>query len=316
MIIPKEVVGTLTFPGIVVHEWAHKIFCRIFGVRVLSVKYWSPSGGEVRHEPIKSPRAAFFISFAPLIVNSLVAILCGIGVAAIKYLTLTGHDIGLLKIANFALWYLGVTIGMNAFPSDTDTKNVAELMEVFKKRGLRVLAKLLHYVFKVLNILRFVWVDFLFGILLVLLPTLVMLAANPGVKMEDNIDKIRTEIREFEQDMRADAAKGQIPPKPGDGSRIVSQWGRIDKNTKEQKPIKNPYGGEYLSFLYATNDESEFVITTDKIPMDVCEKMVSEKFGVLSKDPYAANEDYKCAPGENAVVFTFRFYDDTAKQGK
>ena len=54
MIIPGPIIALLTFPGVIVHEFAHKLFCDIFNVPVYYVNYFKrlvcylvKSGGEV-----------------------------------------------------------------------------------------------------------------------------------------------------------------------------------------------------------------------------------------------------------------------------
>lgn len=37
ILIPGFIVAMLTFPGIIVHEFAHKLFCSLTGTRVLEV---------------------------------------------------------------------------------------------------------------------------------------------------------------------------------------------------------------------------------------------------------------------------------------
>jgi len=45
--IPGPVIAALTFPGVIVHEMAHQLFCRLFRVAVLDVCYFrfgNPAG--------------------------------------------------------------------------------------------------------------------------------------------------------------------------------------------------------------------------------------------------------------------------------
>jgi len=54
MFIPGKVVSLLTFPGVIVHELAHKIFCEMAGVQVYEVCYFrfGNPAGYVKHEPV------------------------------------------------------------------------------------------------------------------------------------------------------------------------------------------------------------------------------------------------------------------------
>lgn len=72
--IPGWFVALLTFPGVILHEWAHKSFCDYFRIPVFEVCYFrfgQRESGYVKHGEPKSFSQAFWISTAPLIINSL-----------------------------------------------------------------------------------------------------------------------------------------------------------------------------------------------------------------------------------------------------
>lgn len=51
--IPGELISILTFPGIIVHEFAHMLFCRIRKVAVFDACYFrvgNPAGFVIKHE--------------------------------------------------------------------------------------------------------------------------------------------------------------------------------------------------------------------------------------------------------------------------
>lgn len=57
MIIPGFLISIVTFPGVIVHEMAHQIFCRLCGVAVFDVCYFrfgNPSGYVVHEIPKKA----------------------------------------------------------------------------------------------------------------------------------------------------------------------------------------------------------------------------------------------------------------------
>lgn len=64
-----------TAPGIVLHELAHSLACRLLGVAVLDVAYFRLTGrpGYVEHEQPPTWARTVAVSLAPLIVNVLVA---------------------------------------------------------------------------------------------------------------------------------------------------------------------------------------------------------------------------------------------------
>jgi hypothetical protein len=85
ILIPGFIISLLTFPGVIVHEWAHKIACNLFGVAVSRVVYFKLdfklAGGEagyVQHEIPKRYIESLCISSAPLFVNTLVALLAAL----------------------------------------------------------------------------------------------------------------------------------------------------------------------------------------------------------------------------------------------
>jgi hypothetical protein len=107
-------VGVFTFPGVVVHEFAHMLFCKLTGVRVLAVSYLELDGGRlgyVRHEPPSRPWQTFIISTGPFVVNSLAGVLVGVPAMVLRFPRAE---------ANWMLLWLGVSIAMHAFPSQQD----------------------------------------------------------------------------------------------------------------------------------------------------------------------------------------------------
>ncbi len=70
--IPGPVIAALTFPGVIVHEAAHMLFCRLFGLAVLDVCFMrlGNPAGYVVHEPTERFGAAFLVGIGPFIVNT------------------------------------------------------------------------------------------------------------------------------------------------------------------------------------------------------------------------------------------------------
>ncbi len=114
MILGK-LISVLTFPGIIVHELAHKLACLISGVKVVETRLLDTEtfGGYVEYEQPTSYNSTFIITVAPLIINSAIA-------AVLFYVALelaTG-------VMTAILIYLGICVGMHAFPSHTDANNL------------------------------------------------------------------------------------------------------------------------------------------------------------------------------------------------
>ncbi|MHB1037948.1 MAG: hypothetical protein ACYC35_25190 [Pirellulales bacterium] len=120
IIIPGFLISLLTFPGVIVHEAAHMLFCRLRGVAVLDVCFFrvgNPSGYVV-HEPINNFNTAFLVCVGPLLVNSVLCIL--LCFPAFVPVRIFGQSD---PVSMFLIW-LGVSIGMHAFPSNQDATNL------------------------------------------------------------------------------------------------------------------------------------------------------------------------------------------------
>ncbi|MHB8903776.1 MAG: DUF3267 domain-containing protein [Patescibacteria group bacterium] len=151
-------------PGVIVHELAHAFFCLFFGIKIYKINLFQfkQVAGYVTHDEPISFLASFFISFGPLLVNS---------VLAIYLFTKIIPPYNSLVISNLynLLWlYLGIVIGLQAIPSTGDAES---LLQNANRNILRNPLKLLLYplilVLYILNLLKrmyfnIVFVGFLF----------------------------------------------------------------------------------------------------------------------------------------------------------
>lgn len=161
--IPGELISALTFPGVMLHEWAHEFFCKRLGVAVHEVKYFQLGkkvAGYVIHEIPSTYKQTFWISVGPLLINSLVAVLLSFVALQIK------SDGWLL----YVFFWLAVSAGMHSFPSDQDMSNIQERSKAALKEG----GSFFHYLsfpFVWLvwlgNKLRIVWFDAIWAFMLV-----------------------------------------------------------------------------------------------------------------------------------------------------
>lgn len=141
MIIPGIVISTITFPGVIVHELAHQICCRLCRIPVFEVKYFrfgNPSG-YVIHEPAKSAWHSFVVSVAPFLFNTLLGILIvtpvyGFGDFSFDMSTPNG----ILKVL---LSWISISILMHAFPSQGDAGSLVQ--SVLKNKDVSIIAKVL-----------------------------------------------------------------------------------------------------------------------------------------------------------------------------
>lgn len=116
ILIPGQLVALATFPGIIVHEVAHMWFCKLRALAVLDVcffRFGNPAG-YVAHEETENFNTAFLVSMGPFIVNSLLCIF--ICLPAFLPMRVFGVE---SPLSYFLLW-LGISIGMHAFPSTGD----------------------------------------------------------------------------------------------------------------------------------------------------------------------------------------------------
>jgi hypothetical protein len=161
MIIPGELIALLTFPGVIIHEAAHMLFCKWGRVAVLDVCFFrvgNPAGYVIHEEP-RSFHTAFLISVGPFIVNSILCILLCFP-AFVPVRIFDRPD----PISYFLLW-LGLSIGMHAFPSTQDARVLWNHAAVAAKRlnALAILSFPLVVVIFIANIGSFFWLDLIYG---------------------------------------------------------------------------------------------------------------------------------------------------------
>jgi hypothetical protein len=162
--IPGFVITVLTFPGVIVHEAAHLLFCKLRGVRVFKVCYFQlgTPAGYVLHEPPESFLTTLLVCVGPFIINSLLCVVFCFP-AYLPYRVFQIQD----PIAMFFLW-LGVSIGMHAFPSIGD----GTVLWKHAVRGakalnpLAILSMPLVLVIVAANIGSIFWLDAMYGLAL------------------------------------------------------------------------------------------------------------------------------------------------------
>lgn len=118
-------------PGIASHECAHWLACRLFGVEVTGGRALNPFAGDayLDHERVESFPADFAIAVAPLALNTVLAV-----VAFLLAEPLRGST------AWFVVAWVGATLALSAFPSDSDTNTLLVTVE-----NLPVLARPVGY---------------------------------------------------------------------------------------------------------------------------------------------------------------------------
>lgn len=118
-------VTLLLAPGLIAHEYAHYIACRILGVPT----HRSPSvnliGGVayVDHARIESFGSELLVAVAPFVLNSCLAVLAFCFAAVLPAV-----------LTEIVVW-IGVCLSLTAVPSDSDTARLFEAADSLSKPG-------------------------------------------------------------------------------------------------------------------------------------------------------------------------------------
>jgi len=160
--IPGILISILTFPGVIVHEFAHLFFCKMRNVAVFKVCYFQFANplGYVLHENTTNFNTTFLISMGPFFINTLLCLLiCIPAFIPVNYF-------GLEHPLSYFLIWLGVSIGMHAVPSNQDAKNIYQQakVEVQNRNILAIVSFPIIGLIYVFNILRFFWADLAYGV--------------------------------------------------------------------------------------------------------------------------------------------------------
>lgn len=166
-LIPGALIAIATFPGVIAHEWAHKKFCEITGVKVKEVCYFrlgNPAGYVVHEKPEKFHQT-FAISVGPLIVNTLLALLVFFAayvVDVVSYLTSSWFG---SEILFWAVIWLGVSIGMHSFPSSVDARSLwNESKSRYRTERLALVGFPVAAFIFIASILSVAWFDLLYSL--------------------------------------------------------------------------------------------------------------------------------------------------------
>jgi hypothetical protein len=162
--IPGWLIALVTFPGVIVHESAHLLFCRLRGLAVLDVCFFrlGNPAGYVIHEKTADFTSTFLVATGPFIVNSLLCVFfCFPAFVPVRVF----HQSN--PLSYFLIW-LGISIGMHAFPSTTDAKNLWAAAREAVKGGnvLAVVTFPLVVVIFAANLLSVFCFDYLYGLAL------------------------------------------------------------------------------------------------------------------------------------------------------
>lgn len=165
MFIPGFIIGWATFPGVVVHEWAHKTVCQQRGIPVKEVAYFKLSGGGyVQHATVTDFEDQLAVSIAPLLVNTVIsALLWGM----IGYFGNSGAEALPIDSAYAILLagWLALSIGWHAIPSTGDARNIYTTAKVeWRYSDLAALSLPLVLLLYIANALSIFWFDAIYAL--------------------------------------------------------------------------------------------------------------------------------------------------------
>lgn len=144
-----------TAPGVIIHEFGHLIFCVLARVKIYKIKLFQfgKVAGFVNHDEPTKFYQSVLISFGPLMLNSLLTLIC--------FARLTAPY---TRWQTIALAWLGIAIGLHAIPSAGDAKT---LFAITNRRVWRNPLVLVGYPFVValylLNFLRRLHLDVVYA---------------------------------------------------------------------------------------------------------------------------------------------------------
>jgi hypothetical protein len=159
--IPGFLIALVTFPGVIVHEAAHMFFCKLRRVAVFDMCFFrvgNPSG-YIIHEEINDFTTAFLVCVGPLIINSLLCIVICFPAFAPVHLFNISHPL------SYVMLWLGISIGMHAFPSNHDAQNLFQHAKKAAKslNPLALLSFPLVGLIMLANVLSIFWADYFYG---------------------------------------------------------------------------------------------------------------------------------------------------------
>lgn len=160
MLYLGRLIAWLTFPGVIVHEMAHQLFCRWLKVPVFKVCYFQFENppGYVIHESPKEAYKNLLIGIGPFFINTVLGGLIAAG-GAIPQLKFHNSN-----ILDFFLIWLGISIAMHAFPSTGDASTIWEsLKKPNTPLWLKVIGAPIVLAIYIGSFLSIFWLDLIYG---------------------------------------------------------------------------------------------------------------------------------------------------------
>ena len=154
-------IALVTFPGIILHEWAHKFSCDRTRVPVYKTCYFrlGDPPGYVIHGPVDNYGKAFLIATAPFLINTTFALIFFFIAVVIP-----------LGVAAYILCWLGISIAIHSFPSSQDADNLwTQAKEAWRHNPLVLFSFPVIGLMKLGGLLSSFWFDLLYAVALLVL---------------------------------------------------------------------------------------------------------------------------------------------------
>ncbi len=158
----------LTAPGVAVHELGHLFFCWLARVKIYKIKLFQfnkKTAGFVTHAEPRYFFQALFISFGPLFINSLLALLL--------FARVSHNPSEWLSVFRFngnhsIIWlWLGIVIALHAIPSNGDAASLFQISTTrWWRNPLRLIGLPFVLFLRILNWLKLLKIDFIYALVL------------------------------------------------------------------------------------------------------------------------------------------------------
>lgn len=170
-LIPGFLIAIATFPGVIVHEMAHQLVCRLCRVVVFEVCYFrlGNPAGYVTHEHPSNPYQTLLIGVGPFLFNSLLGAVIAFPAVVPVYKFEAGTTL------DYVLIWLGVSIAMHAFPSTGDAASMLKSLSAHSSLLLRLIGNPIVALIYLGALGSMFWLDAIYGLFVAgLLPTLLV----------------------------------------------------------------------------------------------------------------------------------------------
>lgn len=126
----NKLLRIITFPGVIMHEVAHRILCDMFAVRVYAIQYFSSN---IHTKPIiyndadiKHTYQQFLIAYAPLIINTMLGMVFTFPfIISQNQLSISIYIPNIfIRICWYITYWIGFSFLYNAIPKKTFLENI------------------------------------------------------------------------------------------------------------------------------------------------------------------------------------------------